>query len=106
MTRTATVTGIVDAVGTSALTFAYAVTAEDGTVTTVEVPANAIALNDGTIRGASGLDADLSHEAVAHGQTPVANGDPTLSVADAHATEAACIPTCAWRWMSGCRCGT
>ena len=47
--------------GTASLVFVYAVTADDGTVSTVTVTADSLAVNGGTIRDAAGRDADLAH---------------------------------------------
>ena len=47
--------------GTTSLTFSYALTADDGTVTAA-VAADALAANGGTIRDADGRDANLAHD--------------------------------------------
>ncbi len=50
--------------GTATLAFAYAVTADDGTVTSVSLTADSLAMNGGTIRDAAGRDADLEHPGI------------------------------------------
>ena len=50
--------------GTATLAFAYAVTADDGTVTSVALTADSLALNGGTIRDAGARDADLDHPGI------------------------------------------
>ena len=50
--------------GTASLAFAYTLTADDGTVSSVSVTADSLALNGGTIRDAGGRDADLAHPGV------------------------------------------
>ena len=50
--------------GTATLAFAYAVTADDGTVTSVSLTADSLALNGGTIRDAGARDADLDHPGI------------------------------------------
>ena len=47
--------------GTASLAFVYTLTADDGTVSSVTVTADSLALNGGTIRDAGGRDADLAH---------------------------------------------
>ena len=47
--------------GRSSLTFSYALTADDGTVSALSVAADALAANGGTIRDADGRDANLAH---------------------------------------------
>ena len=49
--------------GTASLTFSYALTADDGTVSTASVAADGLAPNGGTIRDADGRDANLAHDA-------------------------------------------
>ena len=44
--------------------FTYAVTADDGTVTSVSLTADSLALNGGTIRDAGARDADLDHPGI------------------------------------------
>ena len=70
--------------GTATLRFAYTVTADDGAVTSVQVPANGLALNGGAIVGPTGLAAALAHPEASRMGTPAA---PALSVADASAAE-------------------
>ena len=70
--------------GTATLRFAYTVTADDGAVTSVQVPANGITLNGGAIVGPTGLAAVLAHAEASRMGTPEA---PALSVADASAAE-------------------
>ena len=50
--------------GTASLAFAYAVTADDGTVSSVSLTADSLALNGGTIRDAGAHDADLEHPGI------------------------------------------
>ena len=52
--------------GTSTLTFAHEVVEPNVSTQGISVPANTLALNGGTIRSASGADADLSHDGLAH----------------------------------------
>ena len=47
---------------TAELVFEYTLVAEDGTHTAMEVTANSLALNGGTIRSNAGVDAALAHE--------------------------------------------
>ncbi len=68
--------------GTRLLVFAYEVTAADGAARGVVVPANGLAPNGGTIRGGSGLDADLAHPGAAA-------AGAALAVSDARVREAA-----------------
>ena len=49
--------------GTASLTFSYALTTDDGTVSTAAVAADGLAPNGGTIRDADGRDANLAHDA-------------------------------------------
>ena len=70
--------------GTAALHFAYTVTADDGAVTSVQVPEDGLALNGGAIVGPTGLAALLTHAGASRTGTP---GAPALSVADASAAE-------------------
>ena len=70
--------------GTATLRFAYTVTADDGAVTSVQVPANGLALNGGAIVGLTGLAAVLAHPEASRTGTPAA---PALSVADALVAE-------------------
>ncbi len=78
--------------GTAVLAFAYTVTAEDGAIDGVAVPADGLVLGGGTIRDGSGKAAVLAHEAAARAALPVsaaasqADG-PALRVADARARE-------------------
>ena len=68
--------------GTNTLAFEYEVTAGDGRVGAVEVEAKSLASNGATIRNERGYDAELDHlGAVRYAQRP------SLSVADAEATE-------------------
>ncbi len=68
--------------GTRLLVFAYEVTAADGAARGVVAPANGLAPNGGTIRGGSGLDADLAHPGAAA-------AGAALAVSDARVREAA-----------------
>ena len=63
--------------GTAALRFVYEVTAADGTVSSVLVPANALKLNGGAIEGPTGLAAVLTHSGAARVGTPP-RGPPSL----------------------------
>ena len=56
--------------GTASLSFVYAVTADDGTVSAVSVTADSLALNGGTIRDAGGRDADLAHPGIGEAAEP------------------------------------
>ena len=77
-----------DGSGTRALGFAYTVAAADGAIAAVRVAANSLSRNGGTIRGGSGLDAELAHGAASRGGSPPADdAGPALSVADARAQE-------------------
>ena len=76
--------------GTAALAFAYTVTADDGTVRAVLVPANGLSLNGGAIAGPTGLAAVLAHAGAGRTGAPAA-GPPALSVADAAAAEGAAL---------------
>ena len=68
--------------GTNTLVFEYEVTAGDGRVGAVEVVAESLESNGATIRNERGYDAELYHlSAVQYAQRP------SLSVADAEATE-------------------
>ena len=72
--------------GTDTLVFAYTLAAADGTVSSVLVPPDALALNGGTIRSTGGLDALLDHDGT--GRAAIARSVlPSLSVADATASE-------------------
>ena len=51
--------------GTGALVFEYTVAAPDSDSDGISIDANSLALNGGTIQSTSGIDADLSHDAVA-----------------------------------------
>ncbi len=74
--------------GTAALVFAYTVTAADGAVDGVIVPADGLALGGGAIRDRGGNDAVLAHGAVARAAEVEAQADgPALRVADARARE-------------------
>ena len=79
--------------GTAVLAFAYTVTAEDGAIDGVAVPADGLALGGGTIRDRDGNDAVLAHAAAARAAVPAeaaARADgPALRVADARVREAA-----------------
>ena len=70
--------------GTATLRFAYTVLADDGAVTSVQAPANGLALNGGAIVGPTGLAAALAHAGASRTGTPAA---PALSVADASVAE-------------------
>ena len=48
--------------GTTSLTFSHALTADDGTVTTLSAEADSLALGGGAIRDADGRDANLAHD--------------------------------------------
>ena len=72
--------------GTATLRFAYTVTADDGAATSVQVPANGLALNGGAIVGPTGLAAALAHAGASRTGTPEPAA-PALSVADASAAE-------------------
>ncbi len=50
--------------GTATLAFAYEVTADDGTVSSVSLTADSLALNGGAIRDSGGRDADLDHPGI------------------------------------------
>ena len=50
--------------GAASLAFAYAVTADDGTVLAASLTADSLAPNGGTIRDAAGRDADLDHPGI------------------------------------------
>ena len=49
--------------------FSYTVTADDGTVSSVSLTADSLALNGGTIRDAGGRDADLEHPGIGDAAT-------------------------------------
>ena len=49
--------------GTSVLSFAYTVTADDGAITLVRAGANSLSLNGGAVRDSNGIDAKLAHRA-------------------------------------------
>ena len=70
--------------GTATLRFAYTVLADDGAVTSVQAPANGLALNGAAIVGPTGLAAALAHAGASRTGTPAA---PALSVADASVAE-------------------
>ena len=53
--------------GTASLTFAYAVRAQDGTVSAVEVTASSLATAGATIRDGAGRAADLAHPGASRG---------------------------------------
>ena len=66
--------------GTASLTFAYAVRAQDGTVSAVEVTASSLAVNGATIRDGAGRAADLAHPGASRGLAgePEAPAEPLL----------------------------
>ena len=66
--------------GTASLTFAYRVTAQDGTVSAVEVTASSLAVNGATIRDGAGRAADLAHPGASRGLAgePEAPAEPLL----------------------------
>ena len=72
--------------GTNALTFAYEVVWPNESSKGIAVPANTLEANGGTIR-ASGANAHLSHAGLGHDPKHKVDWRPTLSVADAEATE-------------------
>ena len=79
--------------GTTSLTFSYALTADDGTVSALSVAADALAANGGTIRDADGRDANLAHAgfeaAAAAAEEPETSAPPlTASFSDVPATHA------------------
>ena len=67
---TARQTAYAGGTGTASLAFSYTVTADDGTVSTVSVTADSLALNGGTIRDAGGRDADLAHPGIGNVAEP------------------------------------
>ena len=74
--------------GTS-LIFAHTVVEPNYSAQGIAVLANSLALNSGTIRSASGTDADLSHDGLAHDSSHKVDWRPGLSVADARVEEGA-----------------
>ena len=62
--------------GTASLTFAYRVSADDGTVSAVTVTASSLATGGGTIRDGVGRDADLAHPGASAGTEPEAPAEP------------------------------
>ena len=72
--------------GTDTLLFAYTLAAADGTVSSVLVPPDALALNGGAIHSTGGLDALLEHDGAGRAAI-VRSVLPSLSVADATASE-------------------
>ena len=71
--------------GTRALRFAYPLAEADGTVTTVLVAPDSLALNGGAIRSTTGLAVNLEHVGTAVSGV----AQPELAVDDAQVTEAA-----------------
>ena len=72
--------------GTSTLVFAYTLAKTDAAFYSVLVPPDALALNGGTIRSTTGLDATLAHSGAARAGV-ARRALPVLSVADATASE-------------------
>ena len=75
--------------GRSSLTFSYALTADDGTVSAVSVAGDALATNGGTIRDADGRDANLAHagfDTAAEEPEPATAEPLTASFSDVPAT--------------------
>ena len=77
--------------GTPVLAFGYAVTAGDGELTAVLVEADSLSLGEGTIRGESGLAAELAHGS-ASGSGAIGADEPELTVADATVREGSGAP--------------
>ena len=75
--------------GTTSLSFAHTVVEPNYSTQGIAVLANSLALNGGTIRSASGTDADLSHDGLAHDSSHKVDWRPGLSVADARVEEGA-----------------
>ena len=73
--------------GTASLAFAYAVTAEDGSVAAVAVTADSLVLNDGTIRDAAGRDADLTHAGIGTVASEAAAEEPEPAAEEPPAEE-------------------
>ena len=72
--------------GTDRLTFVYTLVAGDGSVSSVLVESDSLALNGGAIVSTGGLDAVLAHHGAGSTVGPRSAG-PDLSVADAEGTE-------------------
>ena len=75
--------------GTTSLSFAHTVVEPNYSTQGIAVLANTLELNSGTIRSASGTDADLAHDGLAHDSSHKVDWRPGLSVADARAEEGA-----------------
>ncbi len=74
--------------GTASLTFAHRVVEPNYSPQGIAVLANTLELNGGAIRSAAtGADADLSHDGLGHDAGHKVDWRPTISVADASATE-------------------
>ena len=83
--------------GTASLTFAYRVTAQDGTVSAVEVTASSLAANGATIRDGAGRAADLAHPGASRGLAgePEAPAEPLLGFTLVDAASATDVGTIA-----------
>ena len=66
--------------GTASLEFVYTVAAEDGTVSSVTVTADSLAVNGGTIRDAAGRDADLDHPGLGEAATDEAQTESVVAL--------------------------
>ena len=75
--------------GTSSLLFTHTVVEPNYSTQGIAVLANTLALGGGTIRSASGADAELAHTGRAHDSSHKVDWRPGLSVADAEAEEGA-----------------
>ena len=76
--------------GTKSLTFAYTVVEPNYSTQGIAVLANSLALNGGAIRSAAAnANAELAHTGLGHDSGHKVDWRPSISVADARATEAA-----------------